>query len=93
VAPPRRRRTGSHVKLKRCTRSVLVKGFSFGHSDHAGSNSLGFTGVIGRHKLAPGSYRLSLTAHVTGKTSRALAITFVISPPPRRGVARHHSAD
>jgi hypothetical protein len=41
-----------------CTRLAAVRA-SFRHSVHAGVNPFYFTGWIGRHQLAPGSYQLN----------------------------------
>ena len=67
-------------KHKRCTRLVRV-GFLTRH-DHAGKNSLHFTGRLHGHKLNAGRYRLRITATLAGQTSRPIATTFAILPPP-----------
>jgi uncharacterized delta-60 repeat protein len=52
VKPPRRIRG----KVRRCTR--IVSFGSFAHNDRKGTNVFHFTGRVGGHKLAPGSYTL-----------------------------------
>jgi hypothetical protein len=48
---------------------------------HAGANSVTLTGNVGRRTLAPGRYRLTLTATAGGLTSRAATVTVTV----RRG--------
>ncbi|HWI73219.1 MAG TPA: fibronectin type III domain-containing protein, partial [Baekduia sp.] len=47
----------------------------------AGANSVTLTGKVGRRTLAPGRYRLTLTATAGGLTSRAVTVTVTV----RRG--------
>ena len=62
---------------KRCTRFARVRG-SFSHRDSVGANRVGFTGRLRGRALAPGSYRLSATPRVNGKTGRAVVTGFRI---------------
>jgi hypothetical protein len=55
VAPTRRLR-----QAKRCVRQVTLRG-SIARRGHAGLNSLRFTGILARHRLAPGPYTMVLT--------------------------------
>ncbi len=55
VAPTHKNR-----KHRRCTRLVPVRG-SLATNGAQGSNSFGFNGRIGGHKLAPGTYQLTAT--------------------------------
>ncbi|HWH95588.1 MAG TPA: Ig-like domain-containing protein [Baekduia sp.] len=48
---------------------------------HAGANRVTLTGKMGRRTLAPGRYRLTLTATAGGLTSKAVAVTVTV----RRG--------
>ena len=52
VKPPRRIKG----RVRRCTR--IVSFGSFSHNDRKGTNVFFFTGRVGGHKLAPGSYTL-----------------------------------
>lgn len=71
------RPTRANRRRRRCTRWVTVGRFT--HADSAGPNSLRFTGRIAGRKLAPGSYRLSVSARVGGgRASTARVIGFRI---------------
>jgi hypothetical protein len=74
VAPPKRRSPGA----KRCTRYVSVG--SFKQLAAAGPNRLRFTGRIStKRALAPGTYRLSLSAVLPGASAvKAKDATFTI---------------
>jgi hypothetical protein len=66
TAPTKGRRRG-----RPCTRYVAVPG-AVSRAAHAGTNRIRFQGVLdGGRSLAPGSYRLSLSAANAGGTSRA----------------------
>jgi hypothetical protein len=66
TAPTKGRRTG-----RRCTRYVAVPG-AVSRAGHAGANRIRFQGVLdGGRSLAPGSYRVSLSAANAGGTSSA----------------------
>jgi len=68
----------SNAKKKACTR--YVKAGAFKHKDAAGSNSLRFSGRLGGHRLAPGGYRLAVTAkNAGGKVSATLTRSFKIA--------------
>jgi hypothetical protein len=73
VAPPKHH----HGKLKHCVR-VLKR---FGHTDHAGANSL----HLKTHGLSAGGYVLSAVAHAPGGgSSRTLTVAFtLVRPKPR----------
>ena len=64
-----------------CAKLALTGAFS--HRDHAGSNSLRFTGRLHGHALAPGRYLLKVTATLAGQRSPAITTSFLIlaSPP------------
>ena len=67
VARTRRNRNG-----RACTRYLKLRG-GFTHNGKTGANSLRFTGRLSGHKLAPGAYRLAVTAHTSaGDTSAAV---------------------
>jgi N-acetylneuraminic acid mutarotase len=61
-AKPRR----ANRRHRHCTRWTTVGRFR--HTDTAGPNSLRFTGRVHGHKLAPGRYRLSVTARPANGT-------------------------
>jgi hypothetical protein len=66
TAPPNGRRTG-----RPCTRYVVVPG-AVRRAGHIGTNRIRFQGVLdGRRSLAPGSYRLLLSAANAGGSSSA----------------------
>jgi uncharacterized delta-60 repeat protein len=71
--------TKRNARAKRCTRFVRVRG-SFRHADTAGANSLRFTGRVSKKALRPGSYRLSATPRLGGKTGKTAAARFRIVP-------------
>ncbi len=43
-----------------------------------GANAIGFVGRVGGRTLAPGRYRLRVTATAAGRTSRPVALRFAI---------------
>ena len=63
-----------------CAKLALIGAFS--HRDHAGSNSLRFTGRLHGHALAPGRYLLNVTATLAGQRSPAITTSFLILAPP-----------
>ena len=63
-----------------CAKLALTGAFS--HRDHAGSNSLRFTGRLHGHALAPGRYLLKVTATLAGQRSPAIRTSFLILAPP-----------
>ena len=66
-----------------CTRWVAVKG-SIKHADAAGIVKLRFTGRIGGRKLAPGRYRLVITAvDAAGNRSKVGTVQFTVKRPKR----------
>ena len=65
-----------HGRQRRCTRYVSVG--SFTHSDAAGHVTVHFSGRVKGHKLAPKSYRLTLTPRAGKKTGRAVKLAFRI---------------
>jgi hypothetical protein len=68
---------GSRV---RCRKPALIGTFS--HRDHAGINSLRFTGRLHGDALRPGRYLLKVTATLAGQRSPAVTTSFVILAPP-----------
>ncbi len=71
------RPTRANRRHRRCTRWTTLG--SFTHADVAGPNLLRFSGRLGRHKLAIGSYRFSLAARLgRGRASAARTIGFGI---------------
>jgi hypothetical protein len=72
----------AHRGGKRCTRFVAVSHRLSG-SGRAGSNTIAFDGVLGgRARLAPGTYRMSLTATVGASHANAAQHpTFVLLGP------------
>lgn len=73
VVPTRRNRSA-----KRCTRWVTLTG-KFTASGEKGTNRLRFSGRLGGLRLAPGSYRLAVTAKdARGRESDARRATFRI---------------
>jgi hypothetical protein len=52
--------TRANRKRKRCTR--YVRAGAFAHAGQAGNNRKSFSGRIGRKRLAPGNYRVTLVA-------------------------------
>jgi hypothetical protein len=69
VSPARRRRK----YLQHCLRLVPVRG-RFGYLAQPGVNRLHFSGWIGGHRLAAGSYRLEASSFATGVSVCNLAI-------------------
>jgi hypothetical protein len=67
----------SNRKRRHCTRFVAVRG-SFTRTGAAGSSRFRFTGRLGGHKLAPGSYRLVATPRAGGRAGHATRTTFRI---------------
>ena len=74
VKPPKKRKKHQ----KRCTRLVRVG--SFLHQDVAGPNHFHFSGRLGGHKLAPGSYLLSASPSRWGVTGTTQTKGFKILP-------------
>ncbi|HUE27731.1 MAG TPA: hypothetical protein VMP89_13230, partial [Solirubrobacteraceae bacterium] len=72
VAPRRTNR-----RARACTRLVQLRG-SFTRAGRAGANHFHFTGRLLSHKLKPGAYRLVAVPRASGKTGRALAVSFRI---------------
>ena len=68
-------------KGRRCTVVRLAGGMSLAQRDlHAGSNTVKFSGRIGKRALKPGRYRLTATPlRGTGRTVR-----FVVVKAPKR---------
>ena len=66
----------------RCRKPALLGTFS--HRDHAGSNSLRFSGRLHGHALQPGRYLLEATATLAGQRSPTITTSFVILAPPAR---------
>ena len=69
VAPPKKT---TEPKPTPCTRYVRLPG-RFSHSDEPGRNSLHWSGWLGRTRLAPGAYRLTVRpslGKLTGKPVR-----------------------
>ncbi len=64
----------------RCNKLMLAGTFS--HHDHAGANTLRFSGRLHSHVLAPGRYTLELTASLAGQRSHTITTTFTILAPP-----------
>ncbi len=68
-----------HAKghVRRCTRLVAVGSFS--NADKGGAVSAHFTGRVGGHPLAPGSYKLRAQARSkAGLASNVLTISFSV---------------
>jgi CSLREA domain-containing protein len=63
---------------KPCTRYVVIGRFR--HSDQAGANRLPFSSQLGRHRLAPGSYRLQALPVLGGQRGGTVAVSFKILP-------------
>jgi hypothetical protein len=75
IRPPRRRAHGRH---RTACKRLLERG-TFTHTDAAGANRLRFTGRLGAHPLAPGSYRLQLIARSpSGLASSAVSAPFTV---------------
>jgi hypothetical protein len=71
------------VGVYRRQRGHLTLIGSFAHHDHAGTNSLRFSGRVAGQTLSPGTYTVKLIAKLAGRTSRPLAATFqILTPPP-----------
>jgi CSLREA domain-containing protein len=68
VAPTRRLK-----HAKRCVRRVTLRG-SIVRRGHAGTNTLRFTGILARHRLAPGPYTMVLTLPRTA-AARAVSVS------------------
>ena len=70
-----RRETRRNRKRSRCTR--YVRAGSFAHAAQAGANRKRFSGRIGRARLRPARYRVTLTAtDASGNRSRAKRLNF-----------------
>ena len=74
VKPPKKRKKHQ----KRCSRLARVG--SFLHQDVAGPNHFHFSGRLGGHKLAPGSYLLSASPSRWGVTGTTQTKGFKILP-------------
>jgi hypothetical protein len=72
VAPTNRNR-----RAHRCTRTETLRG-SFTHTGTSGANRLRFSGRLNGHKLKPGTYTLVATPTASGRTGRAINVTFRI---------------
>jgi DNA-binding beta-propeller fold protein YncE len=72
VAPTNRNR-----RAHRCTRTETLRG-SFTHTGTSGANRLRFSGRLNGHKLKPGTYTLVATPTASGRTGRAIKVTFRI---------------
>jgi hypothetical protein len=69
--------THANRRKAHCTRWVTVGRFR--HADTAGTNTIRFSGRVNRHKLHPGSYRLSIAARIgRGRPTTAKTIAFQI---------------
>jgi hypothetical protein len=64
--------TATNAKRKHCIRKPSVHG-SITRTGKTGANAFTFTGNLGEHKLAPGTYQL--TAAPTGRTSQTTKFT------------------
>jgi len=64
-------------KRKNCVRA-LKRGTLTRRSLHAGSRRVAFSGRIGKKKLAPGSYRATLTASASGLKSKPVRLRFTV---------------
>ncbi len=64
-----------------CSKRALAGTFS--HRDHAGTNSLRFTGRFHGRTLRPGRYVLNVIATLTGLQSPTLTTSLTILTPPR----------
>jgi hypothetical protein len=71
-------KTPKNTKRKRCTRTLTAGTLSF--SGHSGANAVGFQGRISPSKrLAPGGYRLTITAtNSAGARSAPASLRFTI---------------
>lgn len=65
-----------HRNGKRCTRLVLVG--SFKHHDRRGTNRLRFTGRVRGRALSSGSYKLAMTATLSGQHGNTISASFAI---------------
>jgi len=74
VAPPRHKHAGATPR--RCTRVLEVGQFT--HTDHAGANSLRFSGRVHNRKLSAGGYVLHATPDFAGRVGSTAATTFRI---------------
>jgi hypothetical protein len=63
-------------KHHRCKRYETLGRFT--HADHAGHDSLRFSGVLAGSKLAPGRYRLAATPTANGITGNTIKARFRI---------------
>jgi hypothetical protein len=71
----------------RCARShgrcgKLARVGSFSHRDHAGTNTLRFTGRLDGRALQPRRYVLKVTATLADRRSSIISTSFVILAPP-----------
>lgn len=73
VAPGHR----AAAKGKRCTRAVSRGTLALG-TRGAGVTTFALTGRVGPRALAPGRYRLTLTATADGRASRPATVTFTV---------------
>lgn len=60
----------------RCTRFVVIG--SFTRNDPAGRVTVRFSGLLKRHRLTPGVYRLDLTPRAHGKTGTTVSVSFKV---------------
>jgi hypothetical protein len=77
----RTRRGAKCTVVKRVGRLVLVQS-----KLHAGSNTIAFSGKLGRKALAPGRYRL--TATPAGGKARTVTFVVVKAPKPKHATKR-----
>ncbi|HSK50970.1 MAG TPA: hypothetical protein VK889_10820 [Solirubrobacterales bacterium] len=79
------KRIAATAKGKSCSRFISLAG-GFSHQAQAGTNSLPFSGRLGKRKLAVGRYRLVATAtDAAGQNSQPASTRFRIKPVPRAG--------
>ena len=69
--------TKTNRRKPRCDRSLAAGTLNV--AGKAGANTVAFSGKLRGRALAPGSYRLLVTAQADGKTSAAAAIRFTIA--------------
>jgi len=75
----------------RCRKPALIGSFS--HRDHAGIDSLRFTGRLHGDALQPGRYLLQVTATLAGQRSTTVTASFVILAPPPVSNDPDHDGD
>ncbi|HEX7291923.1 MAG TPA: PKD domain-containing protein [Conexibacter sp.] len=65
------------ARARRCTRLVVITP-ALTRTGRAGANAVPFSGRIGRHALAPGRYRATLTATAAGRAGPSSSIGFTV---------------